>query len=53
LEVAFWWKEELCVLFDTGKEERVEIQDSNHLYEFASRIVNVIDRYEKKGVAAG
>jgi len=41
-----------CVsFFDNGKEEKIEIEENNQLYEYSSRIINVIDRYEKKGIA--
>ena len=33
--------------FDTGKEERVEIENCSQLYEYASRLISVIDNYEK------
>ncbi|MDB5206443.1 MAG: restriction endonuclease or methylase [Flavisolibacter sp.] len=33
--------------FDTDKEERIEIENSNQLYEFSSRLIKTIERYEK------
>lgn len=37
--------------FDTGKEERVEIDNNNQLYEYASRLMNTVDLYEKTPTA--
>lgn len=37
-----------CVsFFDNGKEERVEIENSAQLYEYGSRLISVVDQYEK------
>lgn len=40
-------KRKLISFFDTGKEERVEVDSSSQLYDFASRLVGVIEIYEK------
>lgn len=44
-------KKKFVSFFDTGKEERVEIENNNQLYEFSSRLINVVDQYEKKGTS--
>jgi hypothetical protein len=44
-------KKKLVTFFDNQKEEKVEIENNNQLYEFSSRIINVIDQYEKKGTS--
>ncbi|TCJ18633.1 restriction endonuclease [Flaviaesturariibacter flavus] len=33
--------------FDTGKEERVEISGSSDLYDYAARLISVVDTYDK------
>jgi predicted type IV restriction endonuclease len=43
-------KRKFVTFFDTGKEEKVEIENNNQLYEYSSRLIHVIDQYEKKGV---
>lgn len=40
-------KKKYVAFFDTGKEERVEIETNNQLYEYASRLIGTIDLYEK------
>jgi len=40
-------KKKYASFFDTGKEERVEIEGNNQLYDHASRIIGVIALYEK------
>lgn len=40
-------KRKYVSFFDTGKEEKVEIESSSQLYEHASRLIAVIDNYEK------
>jgi hypothetical protein len=40
-------KKKLVSFFNTGKEEKVEIQSNSHLYEYASRLIGIIDQYEK------
>jgi hypothetical protein len=40
-------KKKYVSFFDTGKEEKVEIESSSQLYEYASRLIGVIDFYEK------
>jgi predicted type IV restriction endonuclease len=40
-------KKKYVSFFDTGKEERVEIENSSQLYEYTSRLIAVIDFYEK------
>lgn len=40
-------KKKYVSLFDTGKEEKVEIQSNNQLYEFASRLIKGAEQYEK------
>jgi hypothetical protein len=44
-------KRKLVTFFDTGKEERVEIESNSNLYEHSSRLINVVDQYEKKSSA--
>ncbi|HEX8313385.1 MAG TPA: type I restriction endonuclease [Flavisolibacter sp.] len=39
-------KKKAISFFDTEKEEKVEIENSNQLYEFASRLIKTIERYE-------
>jgi hypothetical protein len=36
--------------FDTGKEEKVLIDSNNKIYDYVSRLVKVIDIYEKPNV---
>lgn len=37
-----------CVsFFDTGKEEKVEIESNSQLYEYAARLIKVLEMYEK------
>lgn len=43
-------KKKFVTFFDTGKEERVEIENNNQLYEYASRLIGTIDLYEKSNV---
>jgi hypothetical protein len=45
-------KRKFASFFDTEKEEKIEIFENNQLYEFSSRIINVIEKYEKKGSMA-
>jgi len=40
-------KKKYVSFFDTGKEERVEIEGNNQLYDHASRLIGVITLYEK------
>jgi predicted type IV restriction endonuclease len=40
-------KKKYVSFFDTGKEEKVEIQNNSQLYEYASRLINIVDQYEK------
>lgn len=40
-------KKKSVTFFDTGKEERVEIESNNQLYEYSSRLINIVDQYEK------
>jgi hypothetical protein len=42
-------KKKFVTFFDTGKDEKIEIQSNNQLYDYASRLIKVIDLYEKKG----
>jgi predicted type IV restriction endonuclease len=44
-------KKKFISFFDKGKEERVELSSNSQIYEFSSRLVGVIDMYEKKAVA--
>ena len=37
----------MSLFFDTGREEKVEIHNNSQLYEYASRLISVIDQYEK------
>jgi predicted type IV restriction endonuclease len=40
-------KKKFVSFFNTGKEDKVEIQSNSQLYEFASRLIGIIDQYEK------
>lgn len=40
-------KKKVVSFFDTGKEERVQIESNNQLYEFASRLIKAVDNYDK------
>lgn len=40
-------KKKYVSFFDTGKEEKVEIQSNNQLYEYASRLIKGAEQYEK------
>lgn len=40
-------KKRYASFFDTGKEERVELENNSQLYEYASRLIGVIEQYEK------
>jgi len=40
-------KKKYVSLFDTGKEERVEIISNSDLYGYASRLVTTVDSYDK------
>jgi predicted type IV restriction endonuclease len=40
-------KKKYVSFFDTGKEEKVELQNNSQLYEYASRLVSVVNQYEK------
>lgn len=42
-------KKKYVSFFDTGKEERKEIENNNQLYEYASRLINVVHQYDTKG----
>ncbi len=42
-------KKKCITFFDNGVEEKIEIENNNQLYEYSSRLINVIDQYEKKG----
>lgn len=44
-------KKKFVSFFDTGKEERVEIDNNNQLYEYASRLIGTIEMYEKGSAA--
>lgn len=39
-------KKKYISFFDTGKEEKIEIQTNNQIYEFASRLIKGADIYE-------
>ncbi len=45
-------KKKYASFFDTGKEEKVEVQDNSQLYNYASRIIAAIELYETKGAAS-
>lgn len=45
-------KKKYVSFFDTDKEEKVEIESNNQLYEYASRLISAVDKYEKKGASA-
>lgn len=36
--------------FDTGKEEKIELQNNNELYENASRLIKTVELYEKTAI---
>ena len=40
-------KKKFVSFFDTGKEEKIEIQTNNQLYEYASRFIKGAEQYEK------
>lgn len=42
-------KKKFVSFFDTGKEEKVEIQNTSQLYDYTSRLVKVLDMYDKNG----
>jgi predicted type IV restriction endonuclease len=42
-------KKKYVSFFDSGKEDKVEISSNSSLYEYSSRIIKVIDQYEKVG----
>lgn len=43
-------KKKQVSFFDTGKEEKVALDSNNKLYDYASRLIKVIDIYDKTGV---
>lgn len=43
-------KKKQVSFFDTGKEEKVALDNNSKLYEYASRLIKVIDIYDKSGV---
>jgi hypothetical protein len=43
-------KKKLVTFFDKGNEEKVEIESNTQLYEYSSRLISVIDEYEKASV---
>lgn len=45
-------KKKLITFFDTGKEEKVDLENNSQLYEFASRFIKVVSNYETKGASA-
>jgi predicted type IV restriction endonuclease len=40
-------KKKLVSFFNTGKEDKVEIQSNSQLYEYGSRLVGIVDKYEE------
>jgi hypothetical protein len=44
-------KKKYVSFFDHGKEERIEIENNNQLYEFSSRFINTVDLYENAAAA--
>lgn len=42
-------KKKYVSFFDNGKEEKVEIESNNQLYEYTSRLINVVGQYDSKG----
>lgn len=40
-------KKRFVSFFDTGKEQKIEIQTNNQLYEHTSRFIKSLDLYEK------
>lgn len=39
-------KKKQISLFDTGKEEKVNLDENNQLYEFAGRLIHTVEKYE-------
>lgn len=48
----FTEKKKSVTFFDTGKEERINIEQIADLYNHSSRLIATIDSYEKKAVSA-
>jgi predicted type IV restriction endonuclease len=40
-------KKKVVVFFDNDKEERIVIEENNQLYEYASKLLATVERYEK------
>jgi hypothetical protein len=40
-------KKKYVSFFDTDKEEKVEIENNSQLYEYAARLIKVVEKYEK------
>jgi hypothetical protein len=40
-------KKKYVSFFDTDKEEKIEIENNSQLYEYASRLVKAVEKYEK------
>jgi len=40
-------KKKYVSFFDTGKEEKIEIESSSQLYEYASRLIAIVESYDK------
>jgi hypothetical protein len=40
-------KKKQVSFFDTGKEEKIEIRNCSELYEYTSRLIGIVDQYEK------
>jgi hypothetical protein len=45
-------KKKYVSFFDTGKEEKIELQNNNELYEHASRLIKTVDSYDKSVAAS-
>jgi len=43
-------KKKQISFFDTGKEEKISLDSNNKIYDYASRLIKVIDIYTKSGV---
>lgn len=45
-------KKKYISFFDTGKEDKVELESNNQIYEHSSRLISVLEQYETKGANA-
>jgi hypothetical protein len=44
-------KKKMVSFFDEGKEERLALETNTQLYEYASKLIKVVDQYENVGAA--